>query len=116
MANNNSRRHRGYESQRIVAEYLRTHGWPYAEPTGAGRSGSDIIGVLDIDVEVKARRGFEPAAAMKQQELRLGVALPFAVLRLDGQGPATIGSWPVVQRFDTFVDLLRQAGYGAPDA
>jgi hypothetical protein len=39
--------------------------------------------------------------------------LPFAVLRLDGQGEASIGAWPVVLRLDTFVRLLREAGYGS---
>ncbi len=108
------RKHRGYASQRIVADYLRENGWPYAEPTGAGRDGSDVIGVLDIDVEVKARRGFNPAAAMKQQADRASDnRLPFAVLRLDGQGEASIGAWPVVLRLDTFVALLREAGYGS---
>ena len=106
------RKHRGYASQRIVADYLREHGWPHARAIGAGESGPDIVEVVDIDVEVKARRGFDPLAAMRQQELRLGTALPFAVLRMDGQGPATIGAWPVVIRFDAFVQLLRDAGYG----
>jgi hypothetical protein len=109
------RKHRGYASQRIVADYLREHGWPYAEPTGAGRDGSDIIGVLDIDVEVKARRGFDPLAAMKQQAERSNTnTLPFAVLRMNGQGEASINAWPVVIRLDHFIQLLRQAGYGAP--
>ena len=31
-----SRKHRGYRSQAVVAQYLAAHGWPYAEPTGAG--------------------------------------------------------------------------------
>lgn len=111
-----SRKHRGYESQAIVARYLAQHGWPYAEPTGAGRQGSDVIGVLDIDVEVKARRGFDPLDAMKQQaERNDGLVLPFAVLRMDGQGEASIGAWPVVVRFDTFIHLLHNAGYGASD-
>jgi len=108
------RKHRGYASQRIVADYLRMHGWPYAEPVGAGRDGSDITGLLDIDVEVKARRGFDPLAAMRQQAERTtpGV-LSFAVLRMDGQGEASIQSWPTVIGFGAFVQLLREAGYGA---
>ena len=107
-----SRKHRGYKSQAIVAQYLAEHGWPYAEPTGAGRQGSDVIGILDLDVEVKARSGFDPLAAMRQQEERSIDRLPFAVLRMNGQGEATIGAWPVVIRFDNFVELLRAAGYG----
>ena len=108
------RKHRGYASQRIVADYLRVNGWPYAEPVGAGRDGSDITGLVDIDVEVKARRGFNPKAAMDQQAERGDGRLAFAVLRLDGQGPAAIEDWPVVIRFGAFVEVLRDAGWGDP--
>ena len=107
------RKHRGYASQRIVADYLRANGWPYAEPVGAGRDGSDITGLLDIDVEVKARRGFDPLAALRQLEERNRGQLGFVVLRMDGQGPASIDTWPVVLGLRTFVQLLRDAGYGA---
>lgn len=108
-----SRKHRGYASQRIVADWFRSHGWPYAEPVGAGRDGSDITGLVDIDVEIKARRGFNPKAALEQLEDRdVDGLLPFAVLRLDGQGPASIGAWPVLMRLDRFTQLLLDAGYG----
>ena len=36
------RKHRGYSSQRIVADWFTVNGWPYAEPVGAGRAGSDV--------------------------------------------------------------------------
>ena len=108
-----SRKHRGYNTQRIVADYYRANGWPYAEPVGAGRMGSDITGMPGIDIEVKARRGFDPLAAMRQQADRAAIGdLAFAVLRMDGQRPAVIGSWPVVIRLDTLTELLRAAGYG----
>lgn len=109
------RKSRGYASQRIVADYLRVNGWPHARSIGAGESGSDIVEVVDIDVEVKARRGFSPLAAMEQQAARADGRLPFAVLRMDGQGPASIAAWPVVIRLDAFVELLRAAGYGSDD-
>lgn len=110
-----SRRHRGYASQRIVADYLRAHGFPFAEPVGAGRDGSDVTGVPGLDIEVKARRGFNPAAAMKQQAERAQAGVvPFAVLRLDGQGPAAIEDWPVVICLSQFIEILREAGWGDP--
>ena len=110
-----SRKHRGFNSQRIVADYFRVNGWPDAEPVGAGRAGSDITGMPGLDVEVKARRGFDPLAAMKQQEERAAfIDMAFAILRMDGQGPAVIGGWPVVIRLDQFTELLRAAGYGEP--
>lgn len=109
------RKHRGYQSQRIVADYLAAHGFPYAEPVGAGRDGSDVTGCPGLDIEVKARRGFNPAAAMKQQAERAEpTLLPFAVLRLDGQGPGAIEDWPVVIRLGAFVQILREAGWGEP--
>ena len=108
-----SRKHRGYNSQRIVADYFTVNGWTYAEPVGAGRAGSDITGMPGLDIEVKARRGFDPLAAMRQQEERAALGeLAFAILRMDGQGPAVIGSWPVIIRLDTLTELLRAAGYG----
>ena len=110
-----SRKHRGMASQRIVADWFTVNGWPYAEPVGAGRPGSDITGMPGIDIEVKARRGFDPLAAIRQQADRAALGdLAFAILRMDGQGSAVIGSWPVIIRLDTLTELLRAAGYGDP--
>jgi len=50
-----SRKHRGYRSQKVVAQYLAANGFPYAESTGAGRQGSDITGTVGIDWVIKAR-------------------------------------------------------------
>ena len=107
------RKYRGYESQKFVAEYLQVNGFPHALPVGAGRTGSDITGLLGVDVEVKARRGFNPSAAMTQLEERArdGV-LSMAVLRLDGQGRVALPNWPVIFRLEDAVILLRDAGYG----
>lgn len=98
------RKQRGHDSQRIVADYLAAW-WPHAMSAGAGRPGSDITGV-PFDVEVKARRGFNPAAAMRQLAERADGRLGFAVLRLDGQGPASIADWPAVLRFADLAALL----------
>lgn len=110
-----SRVQRGYQSQRLVAEYFRTNGWPYAQPAGSGRSGTDITGVIGVDVEVKARRGIKVAEAMKQLRDRYkdGV-LPVAILRLDGQGEAHIADWPAIVPLHVFIDLLKAAGYDKP--
>lgn len=106
------RKHRGYESQRIVAEYFRANGWPYAEPTGAGRQGTDVTGIVGVDVEVKARRGLDLPGTVRQQAERLedGI-LPIAVIRPDGYGPARIAEWPAVLPLAALVELLATAGY-----
>jgi hypothetical protein len=110
-----SRVQRGYQSQRLVAEYFKSNGWPYAEPAGSGRSGTDITGVIGVDVEVKARRGIKVAEAMKQlrERYKEGV-LPVAILRLDGQGEAHIADWPAIVPLRVFIDLLKAAGYDKP--
>jgi len=107
-----SRKHRGYKSQSIVADYLKANGWPYAQSTGAGRSGTDVTGTPGIDWEVKARKDFNPTAAVKQLKERSATGvLPLAVLRLNGQGEANIGEWVAVLRLADLVDLLKKAGY-----
>jgi hypothetical protein len=78
------RKHRGYRTQKVVAEYLKTW-WPYAESAGAGRQGSDILGT-PFDIEVKARAGFNPLEAVKQLKSRKSNKLGFVVLRMNGQG------------------------------
>lgn len=100
-----SRKVRAYETERLVAEaFAKT--WPHATSVGAGRSGSDVLGV-PFDVEVKARRRLvipELLAQLKarKKEGRLGLG----VLRLDGQGPASLQDWPVILRFEDAVTLL----------
>lgn len=104
------RKHRGYASQRIVAEYLREW-WPYAEPTGSGRAGSDLTGLVGIDVEIKARRDLDLTGTLRQQAARCGDALPIAVIRPDGYGPARVAEWPALMPLHVAVKLLREAGY-----
>lgn len=106
------RKHRGMESQRVVADYLREAGWPYAEPAGAGRPGTDVLGLIGVDIEVKARRELDLTGTIRQQAQRAqeGV-IPVAVIRPDGYGPARIADWPAVMPLSVMVQLLRQAGF-----
>jgi len=108
-----SRRERGRESEKLVAQYLVSHGFETAHVTSMAASGSDILGIEGLDIEVKARRGFNPSAAMAQLRARskekgLGVA----VMRLDGQGEAALDDWVGVIRLADLVYLLKASGYG----
>ena len=78
------RKHRGYRTQKVVADYLKQW-YPYAESTGAGRQGSDIVGV-PYDIEVKAVTKFSPLAWIKQIKERKSDKLGFVILRCNGQG------------------------------
>ena len=79
-----ARKHRGFRTERVVAQYLSTV-WSGAT-VGRG-SGKDIVNV-PFDVEVKARSGFQPLAYLKQLKARTSVSgeLGFGVIRLNGQG------------------------------
>jgi hypothetical protein len=78
-----ARKHRGFRTERVVAEYLSTQ-WPHAT-VGRG-SGKDILGV-PFDAEIKARASFQPLAYLKQLKARTSISgeLGFAVMRLNGQ-------------------------------
>jgi hypothetical protein len=78
------RKHRGFRTERVVAEYLST--WWQGACGGRG-SGKDIVNV-PFDVEVKARAGFQPLAYIKQLKARTSISgeLGFGVIRLNGQG------------------------------
>jgi hypothetical protein len=69
-----SRKHRGYRTQRVVAEYLRAW-YPHA----------DILGT-PFAVEVKAVTKFSPLGWIKQIKERKSDKLAFVVLRCNGQG------------------------------
>ena len=79
-----ARKHRGFRTERVVAQYLSTV-WKGAT-VGRG-SGKDIVNV-PFDVEVKARAGFQPLAYIKQLKARTAISgeLGFGVIRLNGQG------------------------------
>lgn len=103
-----SRKHRGYRTQKVVAEYLKANGFPYAESTGAGRSGTDVTGIVGVDIEVKARTGLDLPALMRQlKERKDAFDLGVGVLRLNGQGE-NAADYVVVMRLEDFVPLLRE--------
>jgi hypothetical protein len=107
MANQN-RKHRGFRTERVVAQYLSTV-W-HGATIGRG-SGKDIVNV-PFDIEIKARAGFQPLAYMKQIKARTSVSgeLGFACLRLNGQGESP-EDYACIIRLEDLLPLL-QLKYG----
>lgn len=99
------RKHRGYRTQKVVAEYLRTW-YQYAESSGAGRQGSDILGT-PYDIEVKAVTKFSPLAWIKQIKQRKSDKLAFVVLRCNGQGEK-VEDYVVLLPMSDFMRLLHE--------
>ena len=107
-----SRKHRGYATQRIVAEYLQSHGWDNALPVGAGRDGSDITGIKGLDIEIKARTKLDLAGTMRQlQERSKDTGLGIGVLRLNGQGEKSVEQFVALLTLADLVYLLKASGY-----
>ena len=104
----NSRRTRGFRTERVVAQYLSTV-WSGAT-VGRG-SGKDIVNV-PFDAEVKSRTGFQPLAYLRQLKARTDKSgeLGFGVLRLNGQGESAEDYACIIQLGDLLP--LLQLKYG----
>jgi hypothetical protein len=103
-----SRKHRGFRTERVVAEYLRQ--WWDAASVGRG-SGRDILNV-PFDCEVKARTGLDVVGTLRQIESRTSESglLGFATFRLNGQGEHA-EDYVAMLRLSDLVELLLAAGY-----
>ena len=107
-----SRKHRGYATQRIVAEYLKEQGWQHALPVGAGRDGSDVTGIPNLDIEIKARTNLDLSGLMRQlSERKKSTGLGVGVLRLNGQGEKSVEQFVAVLTLADLVYLLKASGY-----
>jgi len=103
-----SRKHRGFRTERVVAEYLKR--WWEGASVGRG-SGRDILNV-PFDCEVKARTGLDVVGTLRQIESRTAESglLGFACFRLNGQGEQA-ADYVAMLRLGDLVELLRAAGY-----
>jgi hypothetical protein len=108
-------RRRGADTQRLVASYWRSNGWPYATPVEAFGRGADLIGTPGISVEIKARRDFAPLAWLQQAAHHNG-GTPVVIWRPDNAGPNSLPLWPVMMRHLDLLELLAKAGYGGPSS
>lgn len=109
-----SRKSRGSQTQALAADWWRSHGFPYCTDAGAGRTGRDLLNLIGLAGEVKARADFSPLAWIRQARSNADGDLPFVLLRCNGQGGASIADWPVICRLEDFTTLVRAAGYGTP--
>ena len=103
-----SRKHRGFRTERVVAEFLRRT-W---EGASVGRgSGRDVLNV-PFDCEIKARSTLNIPETLRQIETRTAKSglLGFACFRLNGQGEQA-ENYVAMLRLGDLVELLEAAGY-----
>lgn len=102
------RKHRGFRTERVVAEYLSK----YWEGATVGRgNGKDIVNI-PIDIEVKARSDFNPMEWIRQGRKRTekNGELNVVVCRMNGQGEM-VEDYLAFLKFSDLVELLVKAGY-----
>jgi hypothetical protein len=104
-----SRKHRGFRTERVVAEYLRR--WWEGASVGRG-NGRDILNV-PFDCEIKSRTKLDLPGTLRQIETRTAKSglLGFACFRLNGQGDTKPAEYVAMLRLGDLVQLLRDAGY-----
>ena len=103
------RKHRGYATERIVANYLQQ--WWQQASVGRGQ-GADIQNV-PFDIEIKARNSLDIKGTLRQIKARTSKTgvLGFACFRLNGQGEASVDEFVCMLTLGDLVQLLRKAGY-----
>lgn len=104
-----SRKYRGFKTERVIADYLSTW-WPGAT-VGRGM-GKDIVNI-PMDIEAKARSTFSPLEWLRQVKKRTEKTkeLSIVVCRMNGQGEYA-GDYLAFMQFSDLVQLLLVAGYG----
>ena len=103
------RKHRGYATERIVANYLQQ--WFMHASVGRGQ-GADIQNV-PFDIEIKARNSLDIKGTLRQIKARTSKTgiLGFACFRLNGQGEASVEEFVCMLPLSDLVQLLLKAGY-----
>jgi hypothetical protein len=104
-----SRKHRGYRTERVIESYL-SQWW---ENASVGRGAGKDIHNVPFDCEIKARTAFQPLEWLRQVTKRASAhsELPFVVSRCNGQGEDA-AEYLAFMRFGDLVQLLLKAGYG----
>ena len=102
-----SRKHRGYATQRLIAKRWIQNGIaPHAKAVGAGESGEDILESPDgLVVEIKARDTVTLPVALKQASKSNSNAVPIVIWRHNGQGEASMDEWTVTLNLNHFEEM-----------
>lgn len=105
-----SRKYRGYKTERVVAEYLSQ--WWSGATVGRGM-GKDIVNI-PVDIEIKSRSQFSPMEWLRQVKKRTEKTgeLSLVCVRMNGQGESSPEEYLAFLTFGDLVQLLLKAGYG----
>ena len=101
-----SRKHRGYKTQRLIAEYLRIR-FPHCKAVGAGEAGKDILDTPGWSIEVKARTRLDIRGGLRQAKANADQGdTPVLIVRLNGQGEQSVGEFAVIMSLEHFRGII----------
>ena len=105
---------KGRHAERAVADYLRTVGFPYAEPTrrsGFADDRGDIDGLPSVVIEVKNCKRFELATWMAETEAEVANAgATHGILVVKRRLHASPAGWYTISRLSDWAALAKAAG------
>lgn len=108
-------RGRGLNLQNELARYLAANGFPYAESTGAGRPGPDVLRVPGVAWECKTADEFRILEFVRQARANAGALdVPIVAYWPRGSGARSAEHIPTIIPMSWTVRLLRGSGYGDP--
>ncbi len=103
-----SRKHRGYKTQRIIAEYLLPL-FPHCHAVGAGEGGKDLLMTPGYSIEVKARTRLDIPGGLRQAEEHAEPGdIPLLIARLNGQGEKAVGRYAVIMTLESLTNLIER--------
>ena len=103
-----SRKHRGYKTQRIIAEYLLPL-FPHCHAVGAGEGGKDLLMTPGYSIEVKARTRLDIPGGLRQAEEHAEPGdIPLLIARLNGQGEKAVGKYAVIMTLESLTNLIER--------
>lgn len=102
-------RAKGTRAESALVDYLRAHGWPYAErrALGGNRDRGDIAGIPGTVIEVKNTARMELAEWVKEAEVEAGndgAGVWFVVAKRRGHSDP--GRWYAIATVDVMCGLL----------
>ena len=106
-----SRKYRGYASERYVQSFLQQW-WPNASVGRGADPAGDILNV-PFDIEIKSRNKLDISGTLRQIKARTSKSgkLGFACFRLNGMGEQAVERYVCMLEMADLVQLLVQAGY-----
>lgn len=110
---------KGTSTERMVVDYLRTQGWPFAERRAlSGRMDKgDVTGTPNLVWEVKgAARLCIPEWLRETEVERRNAKADYGILvvKPKGYGANRIHEWPAIVPLGMMTEMLRMMGYGGP--